>query len=167
MNDSRDPMGTDGWLSHDEPERPDTHNSAFELHGPPERPLVRTRTYAQPDPDPEIPDVAQGKMMAVFGYASLLFGLPVFVIPMFTRDNVFALHHAKAAGASFVGFMLAAILTLFTCGLTFPLMLLFYIPALIGAVQAANGQLAGPWAMGEFGERLFANIRVKEHKRLP
>jgi hypothetical protein len=41
-------------------------------------------------------------------------------------------------------------------------MFVFYATSLVGAVQAANGQLAGPWALGEWAERIFAGIRLKQ-----
>lgn len=164
MNDSRDPMGTDGWLDPSESTNDSSQVDAEleRLYGPPQQPLVKLEPAPVPAAPPELDDVAQGKLMAVFGYASMLFGLPVFVIPMLTRDNAFALHHAKAAGLSYLGFFLASVLTLFTCGLTFPLMFVFYATSLVGAVQAANGQLAGPWALGEWAERIFAGIRLKQ-----
>lgn len=100
--------------------------------------------------------------MALLAYMGLLFGLPLFIIPLITRDNRFSLHHAKAAGVTFIAFFISTMLTGVTCGLFFPIMMCFYIPAIVGAIQAVNGQLAGRWGFGDLGESVFSGISVKE-----
>lgn len=156
MRDDRE--GTDGWVDYDEPREAD-----IRLDAAPDQPLQRFKP-AHADDELLDEEVAAGRAMAVLCYASILFGLPLFIIPMMTRDNRFALHHAKASGVTFVAFFISAMLTGMTCGLFFPIMMFFYIPALIGVIQAANGKLAGTWGFGEAGERLFSGIRVKEEQ---
>lgn len=148
-----EPIGTDGWVD----TKPRRRMPEPRLQEAPNYPLV----VAQTDDDTDL-EVQQGKAMAILAYASLLFGLPVFLIPLIMRDNAFALHHAKAAGAGFLLFFAAGLLTFVSCGLFFPLVMLCYVPALIGVLQAANGQLAGTWGLGNFGEAMFKGIQLKE-----
>ena len=112
-------------------------------------------------------EIEEGKTLAILSHASLLFGIPLFIVPILTRDNRFALHHAKAAGVTFSLFIVSASLTAISCGIFFPMMLLCYVPALIGIVQAANGQLAGPWGMGDMAERLLGGLKVPPAKLPP
>ncbi len=130
----RSPSGVDGWLE----------------------PRDTTQGVAK--------EVEDGKTMAILSHASLLFGIPIFIVPMITRDNRFALHHAKAAAVTFTLFFITAMLTMVSCGVFFPLLLLCYIPALVGIVQAANGQLAGPWGMGNAGESVLRGLKVPIQK---
>lgn len=122
------------------------------------------RQPGAPAPKPyrePLKDIDSGKAMAIFSHCSIVLGLPVFIIPMITRDNEFALHHAKAAAANFGALILFIAITFATCGLAFPLIFLCYIPALVGIVHAANGEEAGAWGLGGMGESLFSSLRLK------
>lgn len=117
-----------------------------------------------PMPMPMPREVEDGKTLAVLCHASLLFGLPIFLVPMMTRDNRFALHHAKAASMTYALFLGSAALTTVTCGLFFPAMLLCYVPAFVGIVRAANGKVGGTWGMGDLGERVLGGLIVAPEK---
>lgn len=105
--------------------------------------------------------VEEGRLMAIFSHFSVLFGIPVFLVTMYQRDNAFALHHAKAAGIIFLACTTMLILALFNCAVFLPLVFVCYIPALIGIFRAAAGVEAGVAALGTIGERVFQWIRVK------
>lgn len=165
--------GADGWID----DEVDVHGPTQAMPGiltddPPHQPPVDLRRSQQHQSTRQVPvdalqkEIEDGKTMAILSHASLLFGLPMFMIPMFSRDNRFALHHSKAAAVTFFWFWVAAAATFVTCGLFVPLMLLCYIPALIGLIQAANGKLAGPWGMGGLGEAIFSGLKVPP-ERLP
>lgn len=116
----------------------------------------------KPKPKPEpLSDIDSGRAMAIFAHSSVVLGLPVFLIPLISRDNAFALHHAKAAGVNFAALVLFAILTVLTGGLALPLIFVCYLPALVGVVNAANGDEANSWALGGLGESIFSAFRAK------
>ena len=108
---------------------------------------------------------ARARLMAIFCHMSVLFGLPVFLIPMFSRDEPFVLHHAKAAGAIFLlfyGSLLASILLnpwllLLTVGT--------YFPGLMAVYSAAGGKRAGLLALGPIGEGFFFLLKAKTKPR--
>ncbi len=105
--------------------------------------------------------VEAGRPMALLSYFSVLFGLPVFVVPMVLRDNAFALHHARAAGAIYVASLVALALSLTQCAVFLPFVFLCYIPAAIGIYRAAAGVEAGRSALEPWGRRLFGRIEVE------
>lgn len=153
----QDPPGTDGWVDGSEA-------TAAPPQPPPQRLPVPAHdtTFDPPRPD----DVDDGKALAVLSHASLLFGIPVFIIPMLQKDNDFALHHSKAAAVNFIFFLVSMTLTVLTCGLAAPLIFFCYIPAIVGGLHAANGELAGRWGWGRAGERLFSGLRVRKPAQL-
>lgn len=104
--------------------------------------------------------------MAMLSHSSVLLGIPLFIIPMLQKDNEFALHHGKAAGANFIFFCVAIAVTVFTCGLAFPLIFVVYIPMLVGFVKAINGERAGGWAFGGMGESLFRGVQIDETRQI-
>jgi hypothetical protein len=128
---------------------------------PPENfPLQRTGRSEQPV-GTRAETAENGQAMAIFAHLSILFGLPVFLVPLLQRNNAFALHHAKAAATIYGLFLLCALASLITCGLGVPLALLCYVPAVVAIVRAANLQEAGPWGLGDMGERIFSGLEVK------
>ena len=138
------PTGTDGWL-----EGP-----------PPVTTLPARRGDFELEP-PASEEADTGKAMAVLSHASIFFGVPLFLIPLCTRDNAFALHHGKAAAVNF-GFMMVSIFfTVLSCGLLFPLIFFSYVPAIVGIIHASNGELAGPFGWGPAGERVLAGVKTK------
>ncbi len=156
--------GADGWVDSEvDVEAPTAAMPGILTDEHPHNPPVhhpRAQRREEPSVDALEQEVEEGKTMAILSHASLLFGLPMFMIPMMQRENRFALHHSKAAAVTFLLFWISAALTFVSCGLFFPLMLLCYIPALIGLIQAANGKLAGTWGMGGFGESVFSGLKV-------
>lgn len=106
--------------------------------------------------------VEQGRWMATFSYFSVVFGIPVFVVPFAMRDNVFAVHHSRAAGAIYLLSLVFLVLALTNCALFLPLVFLCYIPALIGIFRACSGVEAGTSALGPTGERVFGWIEVEK-----
>ncbi len=106
--------------------------------------------------------IEDGRLMAVLSYFSVIFGIPVFVVPMIQRENEFALHHAKAAGLIFVACTFMLTLALTNCAVFLPLVFVCYIPALIGLYRAAGGAAAGTAALGPTAQRIFHRIEVRE-----
>ena len=156
------PASADGWIdSAEEPtaERRERPWPDFD-RGEDQLP-ARVEQHARQDEDVD-DEIDEGKALAVLSHLSILFGIPVFLVPMLQRDNAFALHHAKSAGVIFVAFLLALSLSMVTCGLAMPLALLVYVPALVGIVNASRGEEAGPWAFGKLGEKMFASVTVDE-----
>ena len=96
-----------------------------------------------------------GRSLAILSHMSLLFGLPVFIIPLLQRNNALALHHAKAAALIYFGFYGTLILSMYSTGLFLPLAMLFYLPGLVGIYRAINHEPAGRWGLGDLAERLF------------
>lgn len=171
-NGSSDQEGADGWVDEEASSPPPRAATESDLHGADadggrvdsQRDLARTRdTRPARTNDKKVrPGGDDGKPMAILAHLSVLFGLPIFVIPLIQRDNALALHHAKAAAVIYGMFLIAGAASMVTCGLALPLMLLCYVPAVIGIVQAANGEQAGKWGMGDFGEQIFSGLEVKD-----
>ena len=166
------PSGADGWVRPERAEGEEPYEREFLPRSAPAAPLARRARQPGGDPREDREGAAQrqeeevrrGKGLALLSHGSVLFGLPVFLIPLVMRDNRFALHHAKAAAVNFILFAAMLALTFGTCGIFLPAMLLCYVPALVGVVLASSGERAGPFAFGNLGERLFARITVKEDK---
>jgi hypothetical protein len=173
MNDDRfdsEPPQSDGWVE-DSEVSPATPPSGPTAPQPPRQPQPRRSPNLPVRATDTVPgrseeqDVDAGKPLALLSHASLLFGIPVFIVPMLQKDNRFALHHGKAAAVNFIFFMIAFGLTMVTCGLAFPLIFLCYIPAIVGVVHAANGELAGTWGWGPAGERMFSGLQVPDEPK--
>lgn len=87
------------------------------------------------------------RAMAVLCHLSMVLGLPLWLVPMLTRDNAFTLHHAKDAAIiwvmGFVIFSAGLVIWFMTCGLlpVFGLALLMWLPTLMGLFSAINGQM--------------------------
>ncbi len=162
------PPGTDGWIHPQRQPRPtdfaEPHVPELDLGEPQNYPLQRTQVRVDVQ-TPAEQEASRGKAMAVLAHLSILFGVPVFLAPLFLRNNALALHHAKAAAVIYVLFLLTGVLSFFTCALAFPLAMLCYVPALIGIARAAHGEKAGRWGLGDLGERIFSGIEVKDESR--
>jgi len=162
MNDDRrDQDGADGWVD------PTARTEIGGLHAIGDQPPSPTQLapLAHSSTAPKDP-VEEGKMFAMLAHASVLVGIPLFVIPMAQRENEFALHHGKAAAVNFIFFMIALGITMISCGLLFPVIFLVYIPMIVGCVNAANGEQASFWAWGGIGERLFPGLQVRDDQHL-
>ena len=141
------PPDTDGWLEETSPSPP------------PQTTLPARRMDASVEAPADT--VEGGKAMAVLSHASIFFGIPLFIIPLCTRDNEFSLHHGKAAAVNF-GFMIVSVtLTVLSCGFLFPLVFFAYVPAMVGIIHASNGELAGPWGWGPTGERILGSVKPR------
>ena len=113
--------------------------------------------------------IEAGKPFALLSYASMLVGLPLFLIPMLTRDNAYALEHAKHAGAicigAFVTFLVTFAAAFVSCGVGTPLVglaLLFYVPAVQGFLAALNGSTEVPVYVKPWSERMFSGVTLSE-----
>lgn len=97
---------------------------------------------------------------------SILCGFPIFLFALFTRDDPFVLHHAKAAGAGFLLFYASLIFGILWSPAWFWIALALYIPSLIGVWRASAGQRLGLLGFGLVGEVLFFPFqpRVKRAK---
>lgn len=114
-----------------------------------------------PRPDPTESDGRDGRSLAILSHMSLLFGLPIFLIPLLQRKNALAIHHAKAAGLIYFGFYGTLLLSMYSTGLFVPLAMLFYLPGLVGIYRAINKQAAGRWGLGDLAERLLPHPEAR------
>lgn len=115
-----------------------------------------------------IPVTEQGKLWAIASHASPLLGLPVWIVPLVLRDDAFALYHAKQAGVVgigfFVSFFVIMAFSVVTCGIgTFflPLLLVWWIPGILGVISALNGKCEPIPVLGAFADRFFGGIQLK------
>ena len=128
--------------------------------GPTDRPpaLRDPAPLGRTDGDPSDADAhyrEDGRSLAILSHMSLLFGLPIFVIPLVQRKNALALHHAKAAMVIYFAFCGTLLLSIYSTGLFIPLAMLLYLPGLVGIYRAIQRQKAGRWGLGDLAERLF------------
>jgi hypothetical protein len=167
-NNANPPRGADGWVDSEPDSRrrrsvdvAERHRVEPVLSEPDDHPLQRVdrrRTSEQTRAESS----NSGQAMAILAHLSIIFGLPVFLIPMLQRNNALALHHAKAAGTIYGIFVLCGLVAFLTCGLAVPLAILCYVPALVGIVKAARGEHAGAWGLGTMGERIFSGVELKQ-----
>lgn len=112
--------------------------------------------------DPKI--IQDGTALAVLSWASMLLGLPIFLLPLITNDNAFATYHARQALVTYVVqivlvvvfFMIVSI----TCGfgvVLFPLALLALIPTIDGIIKAMQGRAEPAMLVGSIAASLFSN----------
>ena len=172
------PVATDDWTypppweSDESAETVDERDplDGVDLSGPDDRPPARRAstdpvagnlaTDERAESDAGFP--SRAKSMAVLSHMSVLFGIPVFLVPLIQRKEALPLHHAKAAGLIwFVFYGLLALSTL-TTGLLIPVMFLFYLPALVGIYRAIQGREAGRWGLGDLAERIFPFPKVRD-----
>ena len=113
--------------------------------------------------------IEAGKLLAILSYAALPFGAPAFIIPMITRDNAYALQHAKYAGAIFIAGLVVFVVTFaaafISCGLGTPLVgitLFFIVPSIQGFLAALNGTEEVPMVVGPWAEKMFAGVTLKD-----
>lgn len=97
----------------------------------------------------------RAEVMAILSHMSVLFGIPVFMVPLVVRKDALALHHAKAAAIAYFAFYAALATAMFGSSLLLPLALAFYIPPLIGIARAVQHRNAGLVGLGDLGEWLF------------
>jgi uncharacterized membrane protein len=108
-------------------------------------------------------DVESGKTMALLG----LIISPVWIIPLVTRDNAFALFHAKQAAVFTIFAMIASVIvtvvSVVTCGFGGIIgigMLALLYPWIVGIVAAAQGEYKPmPW-FGHFADQWFGGVQA-------
>lgn len=165
-SDDKPRGGADGWVDEEQQQRPpqtaqEPRNAGPQMEGVRQDSQGDLARRPQQQPSQTGSDSEDGKMLAILSHLSILFGIPIFLIPLIQRENAFALHHAKAAAVTYGMLMIAGMLSVVTCGLGVPLIFLCYVPAIIGIVKATNEELAGKWGMGDFGEQLLSSVQVK------
>lgn len=146
---------------------------------PPSSSLALTSTRASQggsstfSTDFDADEVERGKGMAVLSHMSYLTMLPLFAIPMLLRENRFALHHARQAGAGWIALvgvqMVALGVTMVTCGL-FPVLIplpfvMTVVMTIMGITWALKGEVRRFPILNETGDKLFANVTVQKQLR--
>lgn len=97
----------------------------------------------------------RAQAFSVICHMSVLFGLPMFVIPMMKRDQAFSLHHAKASAINFIVFHVAMLASVIFHPYFLFALLVSYLPGWIGIWRAARGQRVGIFGFGPIGEAVF------------
>lgn len=120
-------------------------------------------------------EIEAGKTFALLSYLLGFVGIPFFVVPLITRDNGFALYHAKQAalvwivtaiGGALAGFV-SILLTLVCIGYVIgPLLALaitvFWIWLNVqGAINAGNGICKPLPLTGDYAEQWFKGLTKK------
>lgn len=109
--------------------------------------------------------VEPGKVLAMVSYAGIFISIPLGVIPMFMRDNEFAMYHGKQATASFIiafalGIILSVVIAV-TCGfgvILLPIMFLPLATAIHGLIIASKGEMKEPFGVFGLGNKLFGSL---------
>lgn len=108
----------------------------------------------------------ESRVLACLSYASVLFGLPLFIIPLAQKNDAFAMFHARQAAVAWIGLLVCFFAYFFisfiTCGfgaLLFPILMLPYIPAIHGVIIALGDETREPIGVFGLGERLLGNLR--------
>lgn len=154
-NEEWEPRGTDGWaIDQYAPTVGVGETMKALVHRPRHRELTEEEL------------ASRARAMALFCHMSVLFGLPVFLIPMVTRDDPFVLHHAKAAAVIFTIFYGALVSAIVVSPLIFAGVVFAYLPGLIAVHHAAGGEKAGLLGMGWAGELLLFPIQTKRERAL-
>ena len=127
-------------------------------------------------PAAEVPEPAKkdalkkqnSTMMAVLSYGSMFLGFPAFILPMITKDDEFALYHARQAAAIYILWLiLFAVIfavSMVTCGFgafLIPIIFLVYIPTIHGMILAAQGDMREPMMVFGLGDKMFGGIKVE------
>jgi hypothetical protein len=104
---------------------------------------------------------ARTRYMAIFCHMGVLFGIPVFVIPMVERRDPALLKHAKAAAITFIIFHIAMIMAIGASAWWLAGLLLCYVPALAGVWSASRDRPVGWIGLGPLGELMFTPIQPR------
>lgn len=103
-------------------------------------------------------DVEPGKLWAILG--QLIH--PLWIVPLITRDNAFAVYHSKQALVlalvSFASSFILAPIAAITCGFGAILYLIFLYPLIMGIVNAANGRYAPMPLIGGLADTYLSGI---------
>lgn len=107
------------------------------------------------------------RAMAVLCHLSMVLGLPLWLVPLLTRDNAFTLHHAKDAAIiwvmGFVIFSVGMVIWFMTCFLlpVFGLAALMWLPTLMGLFSAINSQMEEIPLITSLSRSLLGGIELK------
>lgn len=97
----------------------------------------------------------RGRIMAILAHLSVVFGVPVFLVPLVLRKDALSLHHAKAAAVIFFAFYATLSLAMFSSSLFLPVAMALYIPGLVGIRRAVRERSAGHLGLGSLAELVF------------
>lgn len=153
------PPGSDGWIESYDPLK----TGSKEGVSPTVRALIR-----RPGEDGKLSKeerAARARSMAILCHMSVLFGFPIFLFSLFQRDDPFVLHHAKAAGVSFVLFYGLLVVGIMVHPVWFFAMLASYLFPLVAIWRASQGARAGWLGLGPFGEATFFPFQLTQESR--
>ena len=122
-----------------------------EEHVAPDAPLDMESALAERPPGEVVAEgfsaveIEEGKTMAILVHAANVFGIPLWILPLFLqKDNGFAMFHAKQAAAGtaiiLVGWVVVSVIGTLTCGVGLILGLALPIVGIWPAIWAMNGQ---------------------------
>jgi hypothetical protein len=110
---------------------------------------------------------ARTRTMAIFCHMGVLFGIPLFVLPLVERTDPVQMHHARAAALTFVAFHAAMILAIGSSPLWLGGILLCYLPALAGVWAASRDRPVGWLGLGPPADLLLGVITPRQLPRDP
>lgn len=106
-------------------------------------------------------EIEKGKVLAIIGYIIWIVAL----VPLIQKDNRFSLYHAKQVLTHFC-FLLPALIL---CAIPFvncvaaPLVMIVNITMIIfGIINVVNHRMKPLPVIGQFGEKWFSGIQVKQ-----
>ena len=138
------PRDADGWLEGQPPlSLPDAFRAVTRRRDATLTPQERT---------------ARAQAMAILSHMGVLFGLPMFLIPLIKRDHALSVQHAKASAIAFVIFHGALIASVAWHSAFIILVLASYLPAWHGIHRAARARPVGWLGFGPVGERLLPRL---------
>lgn len=130
-------------------------------------PAAPTAADATPAPAPA-GDVAAGKTFAILSYALNFLGLPFFALPLITRDNDFALYHAKQSMIIWLlGIVSGVISSILAVTVVLACVSLILIPVvgifalvinIMGLINATKEETKPVPLIGKLAEKWFAGI---------
>ena len=173
-------LSDEGSWNPQEEQWPDARHAAAPQHGAPmPHHGHQAPQHAAPMPhhghqqsalvaNPQVVD--SGKTMALVSHLSNLCGLPLFLLPMMSKDNAYALHHAKQAGTVYVANLLLLVLlliaTCITFGLVSPLFsavpMIGLVAGVIGGLKAWEGEVYEFPYVAKYTERIFGNVQLNQ-----
>lgn len=127
------------------------------------------------DPTP----TSDGRTMALVCYASMVVGLPLWLIPFLQKNDAFALRHAKHAAVAYLGGFLIGmayvvgtlVLTVVTLGFggflslcCMPMLFLPLVPAIHGVILAMGDKSDPPLGTFGLGDSLFSGVQIEGPK---
>ena len=133
----------------------------------PETPTPSTPPVA-PEPSPVVitpEEVESGKVFAILCYALGFIAIPFFILPLVMRDNEFSLYHSKQVMILWLlgiaGYITGVLLFVICIGpfIMLGVGILSLILAIIGLINAINGEAKPLPIIGKWGEQWFAGVK--------